>query len=147
MGGNAESVYPIAKFHFAVSWSDATELICSEVGGLNYEFDVVEYRDGKSESFYKTKQPGLMKFGDVSLKKGVFKDDDNFRTWYEKVRDRDEYRDTVTIILKDENHEDVITWNLQNAWVSKFTQPDLNSTASEVSIEEITVVCENITQE
>lgn len=144
----ADDQYLIPKFHFEVSWTDAT-IICSEASGLNSEITPIEYRDGKSEFFYPTKRPGLQKFGDITLKKAIFKSDVDFKTWFDKVAARDEggYRDTVTILLKDENHNVVITWTLQNAWVSKFDMPDMNSTANEPSIESITLVCESITEE
>jgi phage tail-like protein len=140
--------YLVPKFHFEVSWSDTT-IICSEVSGLNTEIASIEYRDGKSEQFYPTKRPGLQKFGDVTLKKAIFHSDEDFYKWYDKVQTRDEggYRDTVTIILKDENGAAVITWTLQNAWVSKFDMPDMNSTANEPAVESITLVTENITEE
>ncbi|MBU0487553.1 MAG: phage tail protein [Bacteroidetes bacterium] len=144
----AEEGYLVPQFHFEVSWTGVT-IVCSEVSGLNSEIEVIEYRDGKSNSFYPTKRPGLQKFGDVDLKKAIFKDDQHYLDWYTKVATRDEggYRDTVTIILKDENHNAVGTWTLENAWVSKFDMPDMNSTANEPAVESITVVCENITQE
>lgn len=143
-----EVVYPVAKFHFEVSWEGAANgsIICSEVSGLNSTIDVIEYRDGKSEFFYPTKRPGLQKFDDIILTKAIFEDDEDFQAWHDKVAiDREEYRDTVTIVLKNELAEAVMTWELQNAWVSKWEMPDLNSMASEVAVEKITIVCENIT--
>jgi phage tail-like protein len=144
----AEDTYLVPKFHFEVSWTDTT-LICSEVSGLHTEIQPIEYRDGKSEVFYPTKRPGLQKFGDITVKKAIFKSDSAYKTWFDKISSRDEggYRDTVTIILKDENHNAVITWTLENAWVSKFDMPDMNSSANEPAIETITIVCENITEE
>ncbi len=143
-----EVVYPVGKFFFEVSWekADGGSIICSEVSGLNSTMDPIEYRDGKSEVFYPTKRPGLQKFGDVVLTKAIFEGDEDFKTWHDNVAtDREEYRDTVTIVLKNELAEAVLTWELQNAWVSKWEMPDMNSTANEVSVEKITIVCENIT--
>jgi len=142
-----EVVYPVPKFHFEVSWENAENgsIICSEVSGLNSTIEVIEYRDGKSEVFYPTKRPGLQKFDDVVISKAVFEDDEDFKAWYEKVAvEREEFRDTVTIVLKNEAAEAVMTWELQNAWVSKWEMPDMNSTANEVAVEKITIVCENI---
>ena len=141
--------YLIPKFHFEVSWADSSDLICSEVTGLNTEVQSIEYRDGKSDAFHVVKRPGMQKFGDVSLKKAIFQSDVDFKTWFDKVavRTDDSFRDTVSIILKNDNHEAVITWTLENAWVSKFTMPDMNSTANEPAVESITIVCESIIQE
>ncbi len=140
-----EVVYPVPKYYFEVSWEGAANgsIICSEASGLNSSDDVIEYRDGKSENLYVTKRPGLHKFEDVVLSKAVFENDEDFATWHNKVaQERTEFRDTVTIVLKNDLAEPVMTWELQNAWVSKWEMPDMNSSASEVSVEKITVVYE-----
>lgn len=146
----AEEGYLIPKFHFEVSWTtDGTTIVCSEVSGLNSTIEPIEYRDGKSDFFFPTKRPGLQKFDDITLKKAIFKSDMDFKNWHDRVETRDEggYRDTVTVILKDENHNAVLTWTLNNAWVTKWEMPDMNSTANEPSIESITLVCEQVTEE
>jgi len=142
-----EVAYPIGKFYFEVSWENAANgsIICSEVSGLNSTIEPIEYRDGKSEVFYPTKQPGLQSFDDIVLTKAIFEDDEDFKAWHDVVAiDRDEYRDTVTIVLNNEVGDIVMTWELQNAWVSKWEMPDMNSTANELAVEKITIVCENI---
>jgi phage tail-like protein len=142
--------YPIPKFHFEVSWENAANgsIICSEASGLNSTIANIEYRDGKSEQFYTIKRPGLQSFGDVVLSKAIFEGDSDFQDWHDKVAaDREEYRDTVTIVLKNELGDAVTTWELQDAWVSNWEMPDMNSTANEVAVEKITIVCESITVE
>lgn len=142
-----EVAYPVGKFYFEVSWENAENgsIICSEVSGLTSTIEPIEYRDGKSEVFYPTKRPGLQSFDDIVLTKAIFEDDEDFKAWHDLVAvDREEYRDTVTIVLYNEVGEIVMTWELQNAWVSKWEMPDMNSTANEVAIDKITIVCENI---
>ncbi len=143
----AEFLYPIPKFHFEVSWTDVT-INCSEVSGLNAEVDVIEYRDGKSENFYPTKRPGLQRFGDITLRKAIFESDEDLQEWFQKVVERDDnLRETVTIILKNELHEAVMTWVLENAWIRKYQMPEMNALSNEAAIESIVVVAENIVQE
>ncbi len=142
-----EIKYPVGKFYFEVSWegTDNAYIICSEVSGLNSTIENIEYRDGKSEAFYPTKRPGLQKFDDVVLTKAIFENDQDFKAWHDIVAtDRKDYRKTVVISLGNEVGMIVMTWELQNAWVSKWEMPDMNSTANEVAIDKITVVCENI---
>jgi len=140
--------YLIPKFHFEVSWPSASSIICSEVSGLSVDIQPIEYRDGKSNEFYTTKRPGLSKFGDITIKRAIFHSEKAFQDWYEKVENRaDDLRDAVTIILKNDKHEAVMTWTLENAWVSTYTMPDLNSTANEAAVEQIKLVCESIKQE
>ncbi len=142
-----EVAYPIGKFYFEVSWENAENgsIVCSEVSGLNSTIEPMEYRDGKSEVFYPTKQPGLQSFDDIVLTKAIFEDDEDFKTWHDNVAvEREDYRDTVTIVLNNEVGDIVMTWELQNAWVSKWEMPDMNSTANELAVDKVTIVCENI---
>ena len=59
---------------------------CSEVSGLEMEYDIIEYRAGDSPVFTKQKMPGLRKAGEVTLKKGIFKDDKAMWDWINKVK-------------------------------------------------------------
>ena len=136
-------LYPIQKFHFQVDWGEIT-INCSEVSGLNSTMEPINYCDSKAQ--WVTAQPGLQKFDDIVFSKAIFEDDADFQTWHQRVEDReDPYRETVTITLKNELHEPVFIWELENAYVTKWEQPDMNSTANETAVEKITVVCENIT--
>ncbi len=60
--------YPLTTFHFKVDIG-GTEIACSDVTGLNYEHEVLEYRDGTDKTYTKLKLPGLKKFPNITLKK------------------------------------------------------------------------------
>lgn len=140
--------YVIPKFHFEVSWK-STKIACSDVSGLETEIDSMDYRTGDDKNFHTDKLPGLQKFGDVVLKKAIFKSDAAFEGWYRKVANRaeDGYREeTVDIFLKDDNHKVVISWALNQAWVAKLDMPDMNSMANEPALESITIKCRSIVQ-
>ncbi len=66
--------YPLPSFHFSVDWG-STQLAFSEVTGLNVEVQGIEYRDGLSPEFSTVKMPGLKKYGNITLKRGVFASD------------------------------------------------------------------------
>ncbi|TXI01915.1 MAG: phage tail protein, partial [Rhizobium sp.] len=72
--GSAQSkeVWPLPKFHFQVKW-DSTVMSFEEVSGLDVEAQQIEYRQGDSPVFSTVKMPGLKKYGNVTMKKGVFK--------------------------------------------------------------------------
>ena len=88
---------------------------CSEVSGLEMEYDIIEYRAGDSPVFTKQKMPGLRKAGEVTLKKGIFKDDKAMWDWINKVKLNTIQRETVTINLLDESGSPVKTWEVVNA--------------------------------
>ncbi len=64
--------YPMTAFHFRVEWG-GTLIGFSEVTGLNIEVQPIEYRDGLSPEYSVIKMPGLKKYGNITLKRGVFK--------------------------------------------------------------------------
>ena len=58
--------YPLPKFHFQVEWG-GSKLGFTEVSGLAVETDVIEYRDGLSPEYVKTKMPGMQKYGNITI--------------------------------------------------------------------------------
>lgn len=142
----AENAYPMPSFHFSVDLG-GTIINCSEVSGLDIELDVIEYRDGNSQTFSKQKMSGLRKSGDVSIKKGLFKDDKQYYTWFNAVQMNVPERKDVTISLLDEAHAPVMTWKLLNAWPKKISSPSMKSDSSEVAIETIEIAHEGCTIE
>ncbi len=144
--------YPLPKFHFQVEWGDNFRIGFTEVSGLDFETEVIEYREGSSKKYNKTKQPGLTKYSNITLKRGTFQGDFDFFTEWQKTYFFQEgndtgsiYRRAVTIKLLDENHEPIITWILENAWPSKVQSTDLKADANEVAIETMELVHEGLT--
>ena len=142
----ADNAYPLPGFHFSVDLG-GTIINCSEVSGLDIELDVIEYRDGNSPTFGTQKMSGLRKSSDVTVKKGVFADDDEYYTWFNAVNMNTPERKDVTISLLDEEHSPVMTWKLVNAWPKKIASPDMKSDSSEVALETIEIAHEGLTIE
>jgi phage tail-like protein len=138
------TVYPVPVFHFRVEWGGA-RIGFTEVSGLTTELQPIEYREGASYQYNVTKMPGMPKFADISLKRGIFTGDNEFYTWITTVQLNKIERRDITISLLNENHEPVMVWKVSNAWPSKVEGPSLKSTGNEVAIESITLVHEGIT--
>lgn len=141
-------LYPLPKFHFQVSWGGG-RIAFTEVSGLDFETEVIEYRSGDSPQYHKTKQPGMTKYSNVTMKRGTFLGDfDYFKLWSKTFLFQElspSYRTTVIIQLLNEKHLPVITWNLLNAWPTKVQSTDLKADANEVAIESIEWVHEGLT--
>jgi phage tail-like protein len=135
--------YPLPKFHFRVEWGGA-KIGFSEVSGLSVETDVVEYRDGSSPEFHKIKMPGMQKFGNITMKRGIFQGDNDYYKWWNTVALNTIERRDVTISLLNENHEPVVVWKVKNAWPSKVQSTDLKSDDNGVAIETIELAHEGL---
>ena len=148
----AKGDYPIPKFHFMVEWGDGFRVGFTEVSGLDFETEVIEYREGSSKKYNKSKQPGLTKYSDITLKRGTFEGDlDFFNLWKETVffqegnKTGSKYRRPITIKLLNENHEPILVWKLENAWPKKIQSTDLKADANEIAIETMEIAHEGLT--
>ncbi len=143
--------YPLPKFHFQVEWGENLKIGFTEASGLDFETEVIEYREGNSKKYNKSKQPGLTKFANITLKRGTFEGNfEYYKEWrktylfQEGNKTGSQYRRTVTLKLLNENHEAIITWKLLNAWPSKIQSTDLKADANEVAIETMELVHEGL---
>ncbi len=138
--------YPIPKFHFQVDWG-GTKIGFTEVTGLEVTTEKIEYRDGASPEYNKIAMPGMQTFGDLTLKRGTFAGDNEFYDWWNSVSLNTIERRDITISLLNESHEPVVVWKIKNAWPTKVTSTDLNSTGSETAIETLVLAHEGLTME
>lgn len=143
--GSAQSqtVWPLPKFHFRVAW-DSTVMSFQEVSGLDVQAEEIKYRHGDSKVFSPIKMPGLKKYGNVTMKKGIFKGDNKFWDWLNQIKMNTIKRVPVTISLLDENGDPTMVWKLTNAWPTKITGTDLKSEDNNVAIESIEIAHEGL---
>lgn len=138
------SEWPLPKFYFELKWG-STVVRFQEVSGLDTEAQPIEYRAGNSPTFSPLKMPGLKKFSDVTLKKGVFKGDSPLWQWFAQARMNTARRETVTISLLDESGAPTMVWTLANAWPTKVSGTDLKAQGNEVAVETIVLAHDGLT--
>lgn len=135
--------YPLLAFHFIVQWG-GTRIGFSEVTGLTQENQAIEYREGSFPEHSSIKMPGLRKFHNITLKRGVVKSDHDFFKWLSTAKlNTVERRDIIISVLND-NYEPVMTWKARNAFPVKVVGPQLKATGNEVAIESIELTHEGL---
>lgn len=139
----AQSTWPLVKFAFNVKIGD-TDILCQEVTGLDAGTQVIEYRGGDSKTFAPVKMPGLQKFGNITLKKGIFKNDKALLDMYNLVKMNTFKRQPVTISLLDENNAVAMSWTLTNAFPVKITLTDMKAGGNEAAIESMELAHEGL---
>jgi phage tail-like protein len=137
------ATYPLPKFHFQVEWG-GTRIGFTEVTGLTIENEVIEYREGSSPEYNKIKMPGMHKFGNITLKRGVFASDNEYFEWLNTVKLNTIERRDLIINLLNENHEPVVVYKVKQAWPVKIQAPDLKSDANEAAIESMELAHEGL---
>jgi phage tail-like protein len=135
--------YPLPVFHFRVDWG-GSRIGFSEVSGLTQEIQVIEYRDGYFPEYSSIKMPGLRKYNNITLKRGVIKADNDFFKWLSTVKLNTIERRTMTISLLNEKQDPVMVWTVHNAFPVKVEGPQLKAAGNEVAIESIEVAHEGL---
>ena len=108
------------------------------------EIVYAEYRNGSEPSNTVRKLPGLRKFSDVTLKRGVTGSADLFN-WLKSTAEGLPGQRSIAIILLDEQRNEVMRWNLRHAQPRKWSGPHLNGAASgTVAMEELVITHEGL---
>jgi phage tail-like protein len=143
--GSAQSPnnWPLPKFHFKVEW-DKEVMSFQEVSGLDVQSEEIKYRKGDSPVFSPVKMPGLKKYGNVTMKKGILKSDNKFWDWLNQIKMNTIARKSITISLLDEAGAPTMVWTLANAWPTKITGTDMKAEGNEVAVESIEIVHEGL---
>ncbi len=136
--------YPHGKFRYMVEVQGMELGGFSEVSGFDATIDVIEYREGDKVQT-PMKLPGLKKYGNITLRQGVA-DKDALYQWMATGFEKDVNRQTLTITLLDINGEAAASWQVINAWPTKYTAPDFNATSSEVAVESLEIAHEGMTR-
>jgi len=105
----------------------------------------IEYREG-NEAPTVRKIPGLIKYGNITLKWGITDSMDMYNWYKEAILDNkfNGARKNISILLLDEEGNEANRWNFVNCWPTKYNAPDTNATASEIAIEEMEIVNEGM---
>lgn len=135
--------YPLPAFHFTVEWG-GKRVGFSEVSGLTQEIQAIEYRDGSFPEYSSIKMPGLRKFSNITLKRGIVKADNDFFKWLSTVKLNTVDRRDLVISLLNEEHQPVMVWKTHNAFPVKVEGPSLKASGNEVAIESIEIAHEGL---
>lgn len=137
---------PLLGFNFAIDVGGTIKGYFTEVSGLGSENEIVEQKvvsDSGVEVVLKI--PGRLKWGDITLKRGLTSSMDLW-TWRKQVEDGKvkEARKNGSIIMYDRELKEAARWNFINAWPSKISGPSPKSDGNEIGLEEMTIVHEFI---
>ena len=137
---------PFRDYNFRLEIDNLQVAAFSEASGLTSDGDVVDYRTGVDVPLTARKLPGLRKFGPITLKRGVIKDS-SLWDWYRNIATGTADRRNGTVVLMDEQRQDVLRWHFENGWPNKIEGPSLKAAGNEVAVESIEIIVEDITLE
>lgn len=134
---------PFRGFNFQVQISNTSVAGFRECSGLSFTTDPVEYREGTDKALHPRKLTGLRKFANISLKRGVT-DNQELWKWYKNVLNGKTDRRNGSIVLRNEEHQSVMRWKFENAFITKYETSNFNATGNDVTIETIELAVERV---
>jgi phage tail-like protein len=138
----------LAGYHFSIEIDGVTIAQFQEVSGIASEIAVIDLQQNmKDGKFLIHKLPGNRKPPTITLKRGKNASKDIW-DWHEKI-----YQGKVTdarkngsVVLYNYDHSEVGRYTFVNAWPSKVSMSALKAGSNEVLMEEVTLVCEELTR-
>jgi phage tail-like protein len=141
MAGSARND-PYKVFNFIVEIDGISAAGFTECSGLSTTTDVIEYREGNERSGAR-KLPGLTKFTNIVLKRGMTRSRDLWN-WRKTVIDGAVERKSGAIVLLADDRTPVGRFRFRDGWPTKWEGPALNAKSSEVAIETLEIAHEGL---
>jgi len=133
---------PYVAFNYLIEISGVRAGGFNEVSGLDAEIEPVDYRNG-DEDFVARKLPGMKKFPNIVLKRGIIGELDVFQ-WFALGAAGTVDRREGAIVLRDEQRNEVMRWKFVRGWACKYTGPSLKADSSAVAIESVEICHEGL---
>jgi phage tail-like protein len=142
---NADRKDPLRSFKFRLEIDGVQRAGFREASGLDSSQDPIDYREGDDKTMTIRKLPGLKKFSNIVLKRGITDDMDLWK-WRKQVMDGKikDARKHGSVILMDDEGNDKARWDFVEGWPTKWTGPSFNATGNEVAIETLEITHEGV---
>jgi phage tail-like protein len=137
--------YPAYNFKVSVTNVDTGDTVSgsfSEASGLTVDVQPIEYRDGTDDTTVR-KVRGLRKISNITLKRGI-SGHVGFWNWVLAGISGDVQRQQGYIALLNEDRAEVMRWNFNQAWPTKYTGPSLNAKNNEIAMETLELAVEDL---
>ena len=138
---------PLRNFRYRLELGGIVQAGFSEVTIGDSTVEPIEYREGNELTTVR-KLKGLTKYGNVTLKWGQT-DSKELADWHHQVIEdipllEGQVRRTVLIHVQNEAGEDKASYEIINAWPTKYDPGDLNGKGNEVLIDTLELVNEGM---
>jgi phage tail-like protein len=139
--------YRVSLYSADVSSDPLCGGMFSEATGIEATMTPRTIREG-GRNTGATQRVGPVAFGSITLKRGMTSSSDLWR-WLDLVAGQENFgvRMQGQIDVMDGGPTVVASWKLLNVMPIKFKSPDLTATASQVAVEEVQLVFEDVSRE
>jgi phage tail-like protein len=135
---------PYRNFRFRVEIDGIAQASFADASIPDSTTAPIDYREG-TDPVHGRKLSGQTTYGNVSLKWGLT-DSMDLYNWRKQVIDKGAQgaRRNLSLVLIDEAGDDKARWNVMEAWPTKYDASDFSAKGSEVVIESLDLVCEEV---
>lgn len=126
---------PLSPFTFIIEIDGVARAGFAECSGLSIGPEPTHYRNDSNHSD-QSKCSGMWNSSHVTLKRCLMHDS-YLREWYMDLIQRHCERRSLSIVMLDEAHEEVVRFHLSAAWISKWEPAQLTASTNEFAVESI----------
>ena len=138
----SENSYPPVAFTFQLSFGSEEDNKNSfqEVSGIDMEVNTEEVVSG-GENRFKYRLPGMTKYNNLVLKRGLILKDSTLFQWIQDALESGASSPvttkTITVSLIDSTGTVLMSWNFINAYFVQLEVSEFNAVDSEVAVERL----------
>jgi phage tail-like protein len=139
----AEYTDPYRAYNFKLVIQGVTEGHFTECTGLGVKTKVIRYREaGNNQVVHAI--PGQIEYGDVQLRYGLMTSKELWDWMMTGVQGNVQRKNVSILMLDSAGINEVMRWNLNNAWPNEWRGANLDALSQEVAIETLTLVFETL---
>jgi phage tail-like protein len=139
---------PLLGFNFKLEVQDKVKGYFTEIGGLSSEHEIIEHKvvDQQGRDLI-LKIPGRLKWGDITLKRGITSSMDIW-DWRAEVEagDMGAARRNGSVTMFDTTGAPKAKWDFTLGWPAKVSGPTFKADSNEFGVEELVIVHEGATR-
>ena len=139
----ASSPNPYVSYNFSVEFSGMQAAAFTECVLPVASIEVIEYREGTDKMENIHKLPGLVRYGNLVLKRGLA-NSMVLWDWFSSFATGTGTPQSVKVTLLDSGRVPVIIWEFSNAWPVKYESLPLGAKTNALAIETLELAVEGM---
>lgn len=139
----AERIDPYRAYNFKLVIQGIAEGHFTQCSNLGVRVESIKYREGGNNQVVR-QIPGLVDYSEVELRYGLTASRELWDWMMTAVRGAVERKNVSVLMLDSEGVNEVMRWDLINAWPAEWRGAPLDAMSQTVAIEKLTLVFESM---
>lgn len=136
-------VEPIRAFNFRLEIQGIADGHFTECSGPEVEVGVLKYREAGAGQTVRH-LPGQVEYGEIELRYGLTPSTELWSWFQSTVSGSAERRNVSIVMLGNDGIEEVLRWNLLDAWPARWKGVTMRAIGQEMGIESLTLVFDRL---